>query len=308
MNVATRFTILSDVVQETAKNLGMMLPFVRKWRLRYPRTAKLFTNITQADLSEYGLAALEMVLRYIPVSSLRGATVIEIGPGDNLVTGMPLLALGVSSYHAIDRFLGDVDGENAHRLYARMAEELPTRFAIPREAIPDPRSFPAALVGRRVFLYRMGIEDYASLDLSGGADFVFSHGVGQSVASAEAFARASYRLLKPGGIAIHHIQFGPTGCWCDYENPLTFLTVSRVLWRLTCSHRGSSNRIRPDEFRSLLKKSGLEVSIHVLQKFSKEQMDGIRPFLASPFKSLSDEILQIRVADFVCIKPKSVTV
>lgn len=304
LSIATRFAILCDVAGEALKNLAMMSPFVRKLRLRHPRTAKHFQDITAADLSEFGMATFEMLMSRIPVSAIQGATAIEIGPGDNLVTGMPLLALGASSYHAIDRFLGEVDSENAHRLYARVAEELPNQFNIPRQAIPDPRSYPKAQIGKRIVLHREGIEGFASLGLSDIADLVFSHDVGQHVASVEALARASYCLLKPGGIAIHHVNFGPTGCWCDYQNPLTFLTVSPLLWRLTGSHRGASNRVRLEEFRSLFVKSGLHVTIHILDEFTKAEMDEIRPFLAPPFKFVTDENLAAWVAELVCVKPK----
>lgn len=303
MDVRTRMAIWSHVTQEAAKNLAMMVPPIRKWRLRSLRSSRRFTEVTDADLSEYGFAALEMLLRYIPLSKISNATIVEIGPGDNVVTGIPLLALGASSYHAIDRFLGDVEGENARRLYARVTEELPKRFGLVKETVTDPCCFPRALVGSRVFLHCKGIEEYKSFKLSGEADLVFSHGVGQSVASPECFAQACVDLLKPRAVAIHRIHFGPTGCWLRHKNPLTFLTVNPRLWKLTASHRGSSNRVRFDQFLSIFLKLGLDVTPYILERFSGEQVDEIRPFLADPFKATPRESLEVRDADFVCIKP-----
>jgi SAM-dependent methyltransferase len=303
MDIPTRFAILGDIAKETAKNLAMLFSWIRKRRLRYPRTAILSRDITEADLVEYGFPAFEMLLKHVPSSSIQGATVVEIGPGDNVVTGIPLLALGAAAYHAVDRFMGNVDSETARNLYARVAEELPKRYGIPREAVTDPSCYPRALVGSRVFLYRKGIEEYRSFNLAGVADLVFSHGVGQSVALPESFAQASYDILKPGGMAIHLMQFGPTGCWCRYPNPLTFLTVNGRLWKLTASHRGASNRVRCDEFGALFARSGLRVTTHVLEKIRRNHVNEIRPFLASPFKAVADESLEVAVAVFVCVKP-----
>jgi len=283
--------------------VAMMFPLTRKWRSRYRPTAILRRDMAEAELVEYGFSAFEMLLKHVPSPSLQGATVVEIGPGDNVVTGIPLFAFGAAAYHAIDPFMGNVDSETAHRLYARVAEELPKRWGIAREAVTDPSCYPRALVGSRVFLYRKGIEEYRSFNLAGVADLVFSRGVGQSVASPESFAQASYDLLKPGGMAIHLILFGPTGCWCRYPNPLTFLTVNGALWKMTASHRGASNRVRCEEFGSLFVNSGFGVTMHVLDRISPEHVDEIRPFLASSFKAVADESLEVALAVFVCAKP-----
>jgi SAM-dependent methyltransferase len=303
MDVSTRFAILGDIAKETAKNVAMMVPFVRQWRLCYPRAALLSREITEADLVEYGFPAFEMLLKHISSSSIQGATVVEIGPGDNVVTGIPLLALGAAAYHAVDRFMGNVESETAHKLYASVAEELPRRYGIPREAVTEPSCYPRALIGSRVFLYPKGIEEFRSFNLSGVADLVFSHGVGQGVASPELFVQASYDFLKPGGMAIHLMQFGATGCWRRYPNPLTFLTVNGMLWNLTASHRGASNRVRCDEFEALFARSGFHVTTHVLEEITRNHVDEIRPFLAGRFKAVPAESLEVAVAVFACVKP-----
>lgn len=303
MDIATRFAILGDIAKETAKNAAMMLPWTRNWRLRFPRSAMLSPQITEEELWLYAFSALQMLLKHFPRAKFQGATIIEIGPGDNVVLGIPLFGLGAASYYAIDRFMGEIDSEEAHRLYAKVVDELPKRYGIRRELITDPDSYPTAWEGSRVFLCRKRIEEYRSLNLAGAADLVFSHAVGQSVASPEAFAQANYDFLKPGGMAIHLMQFGPTGCWCRYPNPLTFLTVSGTLWKLTASHRGASNRVRCDEFGALFARSGFQVTTHVLDRISPNHVDEIQPFLAKPFKAVSDESLEVAVAVFACVKP-----
>jgi hypothetical protein len=303
MGIPTRFAILADLAKGTAKNVAMMFPWTRKRRSRSRRTAVLSPEITEEELWLYAFSALEMLLKHFPRSRFQGATIIEIGPGDNVVLGIPLFALGAASYYAMDRFMGDTDSIDAHRLYAKVMDELPKRYGIRRELITDPDSYPTAWEGSRLFLCRNRIEEFRSFNLSGVADLVFSHAVGQTVASPVSFAQASYELLKPGGMAIHHVQFGPEGRWCRYSNPLTFLTVNETLWKLTASHRGVSNRVRCDAFGALFARSGFHATTHVLEEITRNHVDEIRPFLAGPFKAVPDESLEVAVAVFVCVKP-----
>lgn len=302
LNGWTRAAILSDLLRETPKNIAMSMPFVRAWRSRFPRAAKDFAVITEDDLMRHAFSALDLVLESIPGDGFEGRTVVEIGPGDNVVLGIPLLALGASAYHAIDRFLGDISSTNALRLYEKVVEALPERYEMRREALPDPRRYPGAQEGKTVFLHPRGIEDYRTLDLGGRADLVFSYGVGGQVASAQSFSRASYELLKAGGLAIHRIYFGPVGCWRRYRNPLTFLAVSDSSWRLANSHRGLSNRVRFHEFARMFEECGFRVATRVTEVFSEEEVEQIRPWVSAPFRNAPTDSLRVAEADFLCLK------
>ncbi len=303
MDRLTRLRILADVAREIPKNFAMMVPPLRNWRLRSPRPTRRFAEVTEEELRQYALSGLEMLLEHYPREKLKDATAVEIGPGDNVVQAMALLALGVAKYHAVDRFLGDVCSENARRLYRRVAEELPGRYSIPGDFVPDPESFPASLEGKKVTLWRKGVEDFESLPLTGEADLVFSHQVGGHVASAPAFVRASFAWLKPGGTAVHRIHFGPVVCWDRYENPLTFMTVNGVLWSLANSHRGISNRVRFDEYCEGFKRAGFRLTTRVLEKYKSEHAEEIRPYLKGPLRQAARQSLQVALADFICVKP-----
>jgi hypothetical protein len=307
MSLAPRARIVKDVAGEVAKNLAMMLRPLRAWRLRRPRTAGELKEISDELMEELVFVPLRRVTEHIPCESLQGASIIEVGPGDNIVLGMALLALGAREYHAIDRFLGDVEGQRAQRLYARAARALPERLNVPAGAVPGAGSFPADFLGKRVFLNRRGIEEYRDLPLAGKADLVFSHGVGQFVASPEDFARATMYFLRPGGASVHLVQFGPVGCWTEYPNPLTFLTVPESVWKWTSSHRGSANRVRFHEFLSHFVEAGLRVETEVLEEFTTKELDEALPFIAERFARAPRESLRVRLAKFVCRKPEVVT-
>lgn len=301
--LAPRTQILADVATELAKNLGMMIPPIRAWRLRRPRTVGELEEITTEVMEEFAFAPFEMVTACLPAAELRGATVVEIGPGDNVVLGLALLALGAGEYHAIDRFLGDVRSPRAQKLYTTVARVLPERMDVPASAVPEAGNFPKVLLGSKVFLHRRGIEEFRSVPLAGKADLVFSYGVGQSVASAEAFAQATAHFLKPGGSGVHAIQFGPVGPWTEYRNPLTFLTVPESVWKWTSSHRGGANRLRYHEFLALFEKAGLIVETETLEEFTEEEHEEAWPHLDRRFSLAPRDSLRVRFAKFVCRKP-----
>ncbi len=303
MNLTTRLAIVRDIALESGKNLVMMFPPARVWRRRSPRTGPDFTQVSRVDLDRFAFSALDMVLDHFPRRSLESATVVEIGPGDSVVLGLCCLAHGATSYHAVDRFLGDVESSSAHRLYQAAAKELPRRYPISAQAVPDPATYPGSLIGTRVFLHRRGIEEYHGLGLSNQADVVFSYAVGQSVRSAKAFAKASFDLLKPGGVAVHHIDLGANGCWTTYSNPLTFLTVPKLFWDWTTSHRGMANRVRFDGWVRLFEAAGFRVRFHFGPFLSQDDVTRIRPYLAREFRDVPTESLRVHGVDFALEKP-----
>ncbi|MBI3765260.1 MAG: hypothetical protein HY277_02000 [Ignavibacteriales bacterium] len=254
-------------------------------------------------MTRFAFAALDMIFQHFPVPRLAGATVVEVGPGDAVALGIPLLALGAASYYAIDPFMGNVNSHNARRLYQRVAEELPKRYAIHANVVPSPETFPKAHECRSVFLYREGIEDYPSFGLSEKADLVFSHGVGAQVAYVQSFALASYEFLKPGGIAIHRVDFGPVGCWRRHKNPLTFLAVAEKAWQFANSHRGLSNRVRFHELLGLFQDVGFQVTVEIRERFRREDVLEVYPHLPTRLKISPIESLEVACADFVCVKP-----
>ena len=67
---------------------------------------------------------------------------------------------------------------------------------------------------------------------------ICSFQVGEHITDIDAFARTNMELLeKPGGVALHRVDFGPHDCWYSYDDPMTFLRFSDGAWRLTGSNR-----------------------------------------------------------------------
>lgn len=227
---------------------------VREWRLRRPRTIPGVDVGSDDRLERYALQPLRFALRYR--GGLEGADIAEFGPGDNLASGLAMLAGGARSYTALDRFVADYSSPQAKHWYRAVENRWPTFF--PHIRWPEwlrADAFPEAYPDR-VEANVTSVEDATILRKF---DIVCSYQVGEHVVDVNRFASLTAGLLAPDGVGIHRVDFGPHDCWIRYEDPLTFLRFAPWLWWVMGSNRGYPNRVRHHELRRALKQAGLEV-------------------------------------------------
>jgi SAM-dependent methyltransferase len=281
-----------DVCRETLKNAGMGISFVRAWRMKRPRTGVFFTGRDE-ELEWYSFQALRSLLGVL--GSVRGLDILEIGPGDFLSSGLSLLAAGASSYTVIDRFPGPYRSPEGKKWYLGIQRAWPRIF--PQFAWPDylrAEEFPEANEDR-VRVLAGAVETAQSPQKY---DVVCSYQVGEHVTDVNEFAKANARLLKPGGVAVHRVDFGPHDCWLHYADPLTFLRFPDWLWALMGSNRGTANRRRHHEFCSAFEAAGLQVEIAGREFFPEEQIDSSR--FAKRFHGVPPESIATKTAVYVC--------
>jgi SAM-dependent methyltransferase len=89
-----------------------------------------------------------------------------------------------------------------------------------------------------------GIEEESQLPAE-SYDLIVSQAVGEHVRDINSFAAATYRMLRPGGTALHVIDFSCHGFFPN--EPLRFLTIPDHIWHLMGSNRGIPNRRRVHE-------------------------------------------------------------
>lgn len=94
-------SVAGHVLSAMAKNLVMSVPLISKIRTNVGRTASL---PTRDNLDRHVFKLFDAVQAYC--DGVKGKSVLEIGPGDNIATGLAFLAAGAASYTAIDRFPG----------------------------------------------------------------------------------------------------------------------------------------------------------------------------------------------------------
>jgi hypothetical protein len=288
--LATR--IAKDVVRETAVNTAMGLPWVRRWRVNRGRTAPSFTG-EDALLDRYAFQALRGIERY--AGGVTGKSIVEFGPGDTLSTGLAMLAAGARRYVALDRFVPDYSAPSAKRWYIGLSAAWETAFPgrpWPQHLRPElfPEQYPD-LIG----CIRGSVEE-ASHDAT--YDVVSSWQVGEHVRDISSFAALTARLLRPDGLAVHRVDFGPHDCWRTYGDPLTFLSIPDPIWSAMGCNRGTPNRARHHDFLSAWKASGLEVECHEFRHFSPSELnpDRYRP----AFRDGPRASLLVRDVVYVC--------
>jgi SAM-dependent methyltransferase len=286
--------LAGDIGIEIAKNAAMRVPAIRERRLRAPRTSDQ-AGRGDAWLERYAFQALR-TLEAAGVE-VRGRSVVEIGPGDFLTSGLALLAGGARSYTAIDRFTGTYSSQDAKAAYRAVRDAWPRAF--PGRAWPerlDPDGFPEDVPGL-VRTIAAPIESAAAGDRF---DVVCSFQVGEHVSDLAAFAARTRELLAPGGAAVHRVDFGPHGPWRKYEDPLTFLRPPDWLWRLMGSARGIPNRHRAHEFAAALAAAGLDVTEIARERFDELPGPGERRRLARRFRDMPTESLGVRAVTYLC--------
>lgn len=248
MSTAFNLGIFGAVVREVGKNLAMAVPWLRRWRTARGRTAQVPDT---AGIDRYYLLLDQVLAHTGPVA---GKSVLEIGPGDNLMTGLAFLAAGARSYTAIDRFPGPYGDARARRWYALLMADWPRRY--PGLAWParlDPARFPETEMVRAI---PVSVEKFEATDCY---NIVCSFAVGQHVRNVAAFARAMRGALARDGVGIHVVDFSGHQ-WDRPSDPMLFRRFPKWLWNAMGSNRGFPNRVPYAAFRAMLEASGLEVN------------------------------------------------
>lgn len=278
-------TIAVDLAKETAKNFLMGMPSVRRWRLQRPRTAPTNDNIIEF-LDNYAFASVRRLHKY--VGDFTGKSVCEIGAGDYLTSGLSILAAGAKSYAVIDRFPGDYYGEQAKFWYKNIEKNWSQAFpGIPWDESLDAENFPENNMER----IKLISEPIETAETEEKFDIVCSFQVGEHVTDINAFADIHNRILKPDGVGLHRVDYGPHDCWFYYRDPLTFLRFPDFIWQLTGSNRGTPNRRRHHEFMEAFRKADLDVEIVEQNSFDKDEINFKN--LHKKFQAMPEESLEV---------------
>lgn len=262
-----RIRMLADLATQIGKNQLMRSAAIRRWRLRRPRSVAKDVG-SDEFLRLYAFASLDLLLEHI--GTLDGRSVLEIGPGDHLASGLCLLAAGARSYTAIDRFPGELSGEVSKHWYSEVEHNW-NRF-YPRLNWPDwlrPDAFPEAYPDRVDVIGR----PLEQVRISRRFDVICSFQVAEHLSNIQAFADVHGRILSDDGIGLHRVDFGPHDCWFYYRDPATFLRFSDRVWNLTGSNRGVPNRKRHHEFLQAFENAGLEVELLYRDEFDRNAID-----------------------------------
>lgn len=293
------------ILDEIARNAVMAVPAVSRWRSRRGRTSIRVERIDEGFLRRYAYLPFETVTDRIGASEVEGLRVGEIGPGDHIPAALLFLGAGAESYACYDRFAGDVAGEYAKAIYRALVEDLRRHQPALAQRLHargiEPDRFPEAC-SELVRIITKPIETIEA-DERGRLDLLTSYNVVEHVYDIPAFAEQTCRLLRPGGLAIHRVDFGPHGKWLEQANPLEWLTVPDRLWEVMGSTRAMPNRWRFHEIRDGLTRAGFEVDAAGFEYFDEKDLASIRSSLVARIREMPDASLRVKTACFYCRRP-----
>jgi hypothetical protein len=245
-------------------------------------------------------------------------TMLELGPGDSLGTGLAALLSGVKRYYAIDVMeFANIERnmvvfDELVELFMKCAER-PTKGWPDFDAYLDSNLFPSHILTKEILQSTLSSERISSIkkDLQnlsyqkenssiryiitakdspildkGSVDLILSHAVLEYVANLEALFQSFEYWLKPRGWMSHQIDFSSHSLTPEWNGHWAY---NDWMWKLLVGKRPISlNREPFSTYRNLMEKHDFE-KICLLQNY---RFDGIkRPALASAWKHITNDDL-----------------
>ena len=250
----------------------------------------------------------------IAPTALSGKRVLEIGPGDNLGVALLFVASGAAQVVALDKFRAPDEVTRAREIWSAFRAQLdaPARQHLDGAVAADgTMTFDP---DKLRYLPAHAIETCPEdLELA-SFDYIVSRAALQEIHEIDAAFSAMDRLLRPGGVMVHRIDFRDYGMFsAEGMHPLTFLTIPDVVYRWMSTATRKPNRRLREFYRQKLTAWNYDVRIlatHVLGTahdliphketlepnvdYTDAQVDlvrQIRPRLRPEFRRCSDDEL-----------------
>jgi SAM-dependent methyltransferase len=258
------------------------------------RRLGIFRHGYMSDL-DYAEDVLRQHLQRAGLANLTGRTVLELGPGDSLLSGLVAQAHGAARTILVDvgRF-----AEHNPAVYVQAAVSLRARGAV------APNLPPGAVLAEVLEAYATtyltnGLESLRTLP-SGIVDFAWSQAVLEHVRRREfdAVMRELYRVLSAGGVSTHRVDLK------DHLgaslNNLRF--PDRVWEREWVAAAGFyTNRMSREDIVYVAREAGFDVEVTATRTWAAVPLP--RSVLAQQFRTRTDDQLRIHGFDLVLRKP-----
>lgn len=213
-------------------------------------------------------------------------TVLELGPGDSVLTALFASVAGAKASILVDQ---NELAVNRPELFKLAAEMLTCK----KIAVPDlsgVNGIGDALVRLNCRYMTDGLDSLRKLP-DGAVDFIFSNAVIEHVRKASFLETACelYRIMSPEGVASH---------WIDYRDHLDMklnnLRFSELVWESNFMVNSGfyTNRIPAAEIRSLFEEAGFSVEVRDTC-FWPAGLPTPQRAMSEPFASMAEESLMV---------------
>lgn len=246
-------------------------------------------NIFRAGAMDTPSFALNVFKEHSEASgfaTLQGRTVVEVGPGNSLLTG-----LYARSFGAARTFLIDVEelASQDISLFAQ-AEKLLSEQHLPAPGVAKASSISAALIRLNAVYLTQGVTSLQTIP-DGEVDLLFSQAVLEHIRLSEFgnFAKEMRRVLKPNGVASHVIDFRD-----HLQNGLNNLRFSERVWEGEFFSRSGfyTNRLTWPAMEKLFREVGFCVELR-RRNLWPNGLPTLQRSMALPFKNMPPDELMV---------------
>lgn len=215
--------------------------------------------------------------------SIKGKSVLELGPGADLGVGLILLAKGVRKYSAID--VNPLIYKVPKGFYDSLFTEITKR--IPLANINDLKYqlqlFYEGKSDRLNYIYDKNFS-FSRLQ-SEMFDVVFSQAAVEHFDNIENTLRNVSEIVSDGGWLLLGIDFQTHTRWIRERDPLNIYRYSDKIYKFFF-FQGIPNRLRPDYYIRYLEKFGWkDIKFVPKKRLSQKELEIIRPYLYGRFSN-----------------------
>jgi hypothetical protein len=258
MTIVKPIQVTPRVCIEIAKNYAMKVPAIRRIRTKMGRTSGA---PVKENLHRYVFDLIDKI--QLHTGNIKDKSVLEIGPGDHLATGLAMLALGAKSYSVLDRFPGDYKGNEAMTWYQLLRDNW--KYS----NWPNSLDVDSWLSSEKITIYNTSAEDFRP---NQQFDVVCSYAVGEHISDIKSFANLNKNCISQNGVGLHCIDFGGHQ-WDRYGDPFLFMKFPDVVWNLMGSARGEPNRVRFAPYLRYFEEADLQPDPMDIRYFTFDKSD-----------------------------------
>jgi hypothetical protein len=239
----------------------------------------------------YAFGVFTKHFRRVQFAKCSGFVGLELGPGDSLVSAVIANAFGASSYYLVDS--GDFAQKDAN-IYKNVAAFLEQQ-GLPAPKLDRITSWQEVLQICNATYETAGLASLKAIP-TGSVDYIWGHGVLQSVRRAEFFETLLElrRILRDDGASSQLIDLTDLVALA-----LNHLRFPESLWEsgILANCGIYSNRYRYSEMMTMFQKAGFSVDVVDVKRWS--QLPTPRSKLDPQFRGMADE--ELLVMGFVVV-------
>lgn len=214
--------------------------------------------------------------------NFKNKTILEIGPGNNLLLAIIFILNGAERVYLVDKFKQIFDDKFNIKLYNHYLKNQVTGYG------RNIKSY-FSIKEKIIYFGKQSIEKISNIK-NESIDFVFSHAVLEHVSNLDLGLKRVLQLLKRGGFSYHKIDLRDhfhirDKCYLD------FLKYNEKYWKFI----GDTNRVRYSQYIELFKKYNFEILNVKLQKMGPlSKIEKMQEKFCKDFRYLDSKDLSIR--------------